>query len=1449
MAIVLRNQLTQSDDYKVTDVSMLGVVYDSPMNRTIVSISSSDKRHDAIKIGDYFIPLRNDTPAGPNWTSFDIIHPLEELKVIDKSKVGLATRTLTIAGDARKYFPGGGSNVSSPESYNGTEITVDKIVRNRKYRITDEGSTKWSAFGNLYNSPGDQTHGSKAAVIGRTFIARASGSSANETASVPTFTISRFQGDETSAHQHDSPITITGITNELLTDINGQYRPVGTSKPNTYYQHINNDIAIQLRSSALNNVGGRWTIWNPGTGQVFFEDARKDSILTARFDSPALGSTFRGPVGTENTPSVSWNDRTVSVPAIDQAQDSNTANLGKVIEVAHVSSMFGANRPLSNSDLDKNFATLDNTKLASDGSQPLDGNLQINGSVSASSASITDSISVGGATAYSSNTGLTLGTKDLEVNNIRLSGIINDDALFRKYKVVNFPHSIIGDYNTKNKTIEPCTILFFSNVSGLDVANTITAIGNAKSGKVRRVNSEYGYVQVSETDGSKSFTVGDEISGKPTLGKILKVLNPSDYLSEYQNLRIFGLNQLVTPLKDYLNITESAASQPAKPSSAPVSTGKFTLAGTNTFAYRYSEFNILTGKVSSPSDASIEVGGAPNLESFDKVNYVQLTGLSRTDANHNILLYRKQGSVDGFKLCRIFDDKDLNGATGGGVSVNDYGGYDKANWSVLNSPSEQYTYKPQDNLTYLPVDYEQATTVTGFSNSGTDNYIGFVGGSHKYSKGFLDTRVAAGGPQASTNSPRFFRITETQDCLGNFSVFDSPNIDETHMNSPVHPNAAIHGAPYGKQNEIEFFIDNSRVIDSPSGTIIGGIQRIIQDAIADGTRTTTLLGGTYYTKLLTIPSNFKFSGVSDRNTTLKSIPWMSDKINTRTPVGGDVSAQNAFAETGTFEDGDKKKVDVEFFNETVSGEIGTGLTSDKARFGNLSRNDAELASSFGIFAGVVAGQKSYSRTIVEFDGKSDVEVSDIRLDGNGLNQRVTREDVSGKSNFILSGQLSKNVTLKNITVENSSGAGFYGEELSEAVLESSQIRNGGQILDDSIYSTGIFAPGSDKLRLNTNLIENFSSSNDLTSNQNSTLVGNIVRDTGSGVLAYATSNMVHEGNLILGAANEFIPMVDTLNSEYDAININIVNEAGASGATYESDVIEFLMNNSPKNMAPINVAQGYAGVSIENTIRTLVQKETSTYFLPDQVGNAKFNFTYGNPNDTSGHIIQMHSDVTNGYAAVGASLAAGNIGIKIPEANINEISQYANFGTLSSNYSPLDRPNGERLVGLAYDVTGTEYKFINTTDPIIWSKITIDNDTQFNESITFQIPANQASRIAIGDKIVYKVGIDPSTIGNANALSINNAASISGTDMNGNPKYKGILVIGKTVSGDLANIKCSISEAQSGYTAADRASLSSTGSGGLTTSEADPDATATELANCQLGVQSSFSIIKGRIIV
>lgn len=1520
MAINLRNRPNDGDAYKINDLALAsatetnnGVTYDAATNQTTVNIAASETNHDFIKIGDYVIPQRADkstSASGRNspGIKYNIVHPLRELQIISINKddsTNPTYRRFKLSGDQRKYFAGNGSPAESPQGYGVSGILVRDIVRGRKYRISDLGTTTWSKFGRLYQTDAEREPGRKLALVGTTFTASASGlSTTGEAHDTPFFTVGNYGSAESprdatanssSIGTTDSPYIITGVADNRFGDgvnVNGTYNKVTS----TLYQHANESIYIQLKGTRK-----QWTIYNYKTGRIYYEDTNTTSV-GLRFDSP-------GPLGGTNSyrssNTIQWQDRAVSVPTDFHYTNSLSENEGKVIEVMHISSLYSGSQPLTNKEIDQNFIDVESKKLASDGSMPMDGKLSVLGDISAYNLSVSDSITIGGVVPYSANTAIALGDRDLEVNNIRLAGSINDDGLFRKYKVTGFPHSFLADYNTKLASLEPMTILYFANVSefSVDGADITSSISN-KTAKVRRVNSTEGYIMVKETSSNKSFQVGEKINGKQLAGQILKVMEPSDYLIGGQNIKIFGLNQNDTPASIYHYGDAGAANiaktiQPSAPS-APTLEKRGSDTGTTSYNYKIALMNKDTGKISDLSVASAAISSCLDLVEFNKTNYVRLSIPDRVNTSNMVLVYRRKNS-GGYRLIDILDNTTLSTGTTN-LEYNDYGGYDKTTYGLNASPASEYAITRDSGIVYVPTSDTDAGLTAG-ETATTQQVLPFVGNSEKYKAGFLETKISNAGviktsDVNSNTSPAYFRIIETDQINGGnyspnikghpyFSRLSngSPFFYGKYANQTTYPSiynspdvnaeseaaGYTNHAPYGKANEIEFFIDNSRIVNSPNGTIVGGIQKIIMDAAASGRRTATLPGGTYYTKLLTLPPNFKLTGQSRTNTILKSIPWLGDATNTKTVNGGsttstDTDTRDPYVAAPTEGQGYIAKTAVEFFRETATGDITSAASSGGVqRFFTAVQNTVEIGvtngipdNTKGIFSGILAGHISYSRALLDFDGKTGVTIANIGVDGNYANNVFNDVSISGKSNALIVGQRSKNCFLQDIAVRNSTLSGISAANSIDLSMEGSVISRGASKISQSAFATGLFVPGSEKLRLANNLIENFSEANDLTSNLNVVLSGNMIKNTGSGILAYATSNLVTESNLILGPANEYIPVVDTLQGEFDQVNIDLSQDTTA----YISDPIQYNRDNSPVDLRPpvaSTDAQSLPGVSIHSSIRALVQRGTSQSLLPKTVEGKNFDATFGGV--PSGTTYTISSGVVSDDPGDGnPSLQAGNFRIKIvldgpstDSGGINALNKYFNgTGTdnLQAKYDSLTlRPGGESLVGLVYQVVGTEYLFLDkgtdlrAADPVInWTGAKVDLT---NFELTLRISNTYSSLIVPGDKVIFTC---PSSSTSLNGLSSLTSLTRTGTngDSNSNPVRVPFSVKSKNVQGSYTDIILDISETTGGITSADRSSL--TGSHTALIS-LNAITTQSERNNSKIGIQNQFVLSKGRILL
>ena len=286
-------------------------------------------------------------------------------------------------------------------------------------------------------------------------------------------------------------------------------------------------------------------------------------------------------------------------------------------------------------------------------------------------------------------------------------------------------------------------------------------------------------------------------------------------------------------------------------------------------------------------------------------------------------------------------------------------------------------------------------------------------------------------------------------------------------------------------------------------------------------------------------------------------------------------------------------------------------------------------------------------------------------------------------------------------------------------------------------------------------------------------------------------------------------MVDTLNSEYDELNINL-NEFG----DYLSDIVEFQRDGQPLNLGRYESANRF-GVNFSSSINTLVELGTSQYFLQEN----SFDFTNGSPGTTVPIISIPTQNSPSAADPTAAALSSGNFQLRISEANAHRLRNNATFGSLNTKYNDLsNRPAGEKLVGLIFQVLAREYTFLDGND----QPLSINSYDVTSDSATFRIDSTFAGLISKDDKIVFKGVL-------TNGLD---SGKTDGTDLLGNVKPRVYRVTNVVTSGTETAITIDLSG--SGMTP-----IAGTN---LTVSDADK-------ATTRIGIQNTFTISKGRIII
>ena len=158
--------------------------------------------------------------------------------------------------------------------------------------------------------------------------------------------------------------------------------------------------------------------------------------------------------------------------------------------------------------------------------------------------------------------------------------------------------------------------------------------------------------------------------------------------------------------------------------------------------------------------------------------------------------------------------------------------------------------------------------------------------------------------------------------------------------------------------------------------------------------------------------------------------------------------------------------------------------------------------------------------------------------------------------------------------------------------------------------------------------------------------GNIIRNCGSGIDAYATGKITTANNVILGPADEFIASPDIYDTDFDSINITIDHQT-----TFEGPELLYIEDGQGKDISS-------SKVDIVAGIGTMVGLFSTTRTAT--LGDKFLNF----------NVVTQDEE-----AADGNDRESGYLQLKLTAAQTATLSSYA----------------GAATTALGYEVIGTEY--------------------------------------------------------------------------------------------------------------------------------------------------------------
>lgn len=360
--------------------------------------------------------------------------------------------------------------------------------------------------------------------------------------------------------------------------------------------------------------------------------------------------------------------------------------------------------PLTNLEVDNNFNNLNVEKLERNGSIPMTGVLQtpgleaINdngiqfenadgdlvatfGADGSQTAVFEGSVIIGGE-----SSSLDLGSGDLTVKNINVSGSIISTQLADQYKVSANGDVLVGvaqqvtDTSGTYLQLTMNVILKLIGITGsFSVGNVVTGSISGKSATITKVIDDTLYVQLAND--SDLFTIGETISYAANTGILNNIIDNSIFVPD-QKLKVFGASVI------------GSASVPITPiaSAQKIGTGTGT-----TYYYIVVQYRFDNGKLSSPHLIEQSIVHKP-INEFNGENNIALT-LVRTSADYGLAIYRSINVDNNGKLIAVLGPAEL-GTSLTGIPYVDYGTYANTEWSTKNSTG---AFTEASNIVHFPI--------------------------------------------------------------------------------------------------------------------------------------------------------------------------------------------------------------------------------------------------------------------------------------------------------------------------------------------------------------------------------------------------------------------------------------------------------------------------------------------------------------------------------------------------------------------------------------------------------------------------------------------------------------------------------------------------------------------------------------------------------------------------
>lgn len=354
---------------------------------------------------------------------------------------------------------------------------------------------------------------------------------------------------------------------------------------------------------------------------------------------------------------------------------------------------------------------------------------------------------------------------------------------------------------------------------------------------------------------------------------------------------------------------------------------------------------------------------------------------------------------------------------------------------------------------------------------------------------------------------------------------------------------------------------------------------------------------------------------------------------------------------------------------------------------------------------------------------------DMTVDGNLVNN-VRFEGI--QSNYAIAIPNADNLNVDNMIIRDVPGGGLYAYNTNVVRVQDSEIVNGSLSYRGNDLGP-IYAGQSTRLTITGNTCENFVSPLDVSVSNIGVVVGNTIRNCGSGLLIYGSGNLLSSPNLLMGPDNEFLPSPDTQDSDYNSVNISIV-----PGVDYTSPSFLFLSRGETVHLGSTDKIdlQGSpvlgSAVQLNSDIFVLTKLSNSEILKTDW----DYTLNAGQP------IINIITPDTGDYGRNN-----GYFQFRVTKTNAEAIPNLAELLTTHS----AGLVAGEQLVGLAYRVKATAYTYTDEGERLnilAGAFSTVGSDKFYTITLN---NVNDYSIFTVGDKVKLFSHASTPDINNAEA--------------------------------------------------------------------------------------------------